>query len=145
VPSTSPSGARLPSAIVATAGPLAPGGAFGTRSHIIRMPGIGGMGAVYQAWDDELGVSLALKVIRPEERRRRGARPRQSARQSNGSSRLFRRASLPRPPVVSDERGAAASSARLRGVSEPHSVTAGGASAAARKNGISSFDIAISD
>ena len=47
-------------------GPLAPGEAFGSRYHIIRLLGIGGMGAVYQAWDAELGVAVALKVIRPE-------------------------------------------------------------------------------
>ncbi len=47
-------------------GPLAPGQAFGPRYHIIRMLGIGGMGAVYQAWDAELGVAMALKVVRPE-------------------------------------------------------------------------------
>jgi eukaryotic-like serine/threonine-protein kinase len=47
-------------------GPLEPGSAFGTRYHIIRLLGIGGMGAVYQAWDAELGVSVAIKVIRPE-------------------------------------------------------------------------------
>jgi serine/threonine protein kinase len=33
---------------------------------VIRLLGSGGMGAVYHAWDDELGVALALKVIRPE-------------------------------------------------------------------------------
>src|SRR5688572_27986404 len=32
----------------AATGPLAPGEAFGTRYHIIRLLGIGGMGAVYQ-------------------------------------------------------------------------------------------------
>ena len=47
-------------------GPLNVGQAFGNRYHIIRLLGIGGMGAVYQAWDDELGVAVAIKVIRPE-------------------------------------------------------------------------------
>ena len=39
---------------------------FGSRYHIIRELGVGGMGAVYQAWDAELGVAVAVKVIRPE-------------------------------------------------------------------------------
>src|SRR6476469_2008880 len=47
-------------------GPLAPGQTFGPRYHIIRLLGAGGMGAVYQAWDAELGVAVAIKVIRPE-------------------------------------------------------------------------------
>ena len=47
-------------------GPLEVGQAFGTRYHIIRELGVGGMGAVYQAWDAELGVAVAVKVIRPE-------------------------------------------------------------------------------
>src|SRR3954471_3390809 len=47
-------------------GPLAPGQTFGPRYHIIRLLGIGGMGAVYHAWDTELSVSVAIKVIRPE-------------------------------------------------------------------------------
>src|SRR5262245_43386580 len=50
----------------AVTGPLAQGESFGPRYHIIRMLGIGGMGAVYQAWDEELGVAVAIKVIRPE-------------------------------------------------------------------------------
>src|SRR4051794_20615484 len=50
----------------AETGPLAAGQAFGSRYHIIRLLGIGGMGAVYQAWDAELGVAVAIKVIRPE-------------------------------------------------------------------------------
>jgi len=60
-----PAGVRQSSG-VAAAGPLAPGEAFGSRYHVIRLLGIGGMGAVYQAWDDELGVSVAIKVVRPE-------------------------------------------------------------------------------
>jgi serine/threonine protein kinase/tetratricopeptide (TPR) repeat protein len=48
------------------AGPLSTGEAFGSRYHIIKLLGMGGMGAVYQAWDQELSVAVALKVIRPE-------------------------------------------------------------------------------
>ncbi len=47
-------------------GLLTVGEAFGPRYHIIRLLGAGGMGAVYQAWDAELGVAVALKVIRPQ-------------------------------------------------------------------------------
>jgi serine/threonine protein kinase/tetratricopeptide (TPR) repeat protein len=47
-------------------GPLSPGQPFGTRYRILQCLGVGGMGAVYQAWDAELGVAVALKVIRPE-------------------------------------------------------------------------------
>src|SRR5256885_840044 len=47
-------------------GPLRPGQTFGPRYHIIRLLGVGGMGAVYHAWDSELAVSVAIKVIRPE-------------------------------------------------------------------------------
>jgi eukaryotic-like serine/threonine-protein kinase len=46
------------------AGPLKVGQSFGARYHIIKLLGAGGMGAVYQAWDTELGVAVALKVIR---------------------------------------------------------------------------------
>ncbi|HMF99342.1 MAG TPA: hypothetical protein VKE96_33815, partial [Vicinamibacterales bacterium] len=47
-------------------GPLAIGQSFSGRYHIIRALGVGGMGAVYQAWDNELGVAVAIKVIRPD-------------------------------------------------------------------------------
>ena len=50
----------------AAGGPLGAGQAFGTRYHVVELLGAGGMGAVYQAWDQELGVAVALKVIRPE-------------------------------------------------------------------------------
>lgn len=45
---------------------LSPGQAFGSRYRITRLLGAGGMGAVYEAFDGELGVPVALKVIRPE-------------------------------------------------------------------------------
>jgi serine/threonine protein kinase/tetratricopeptide (TPR) repeat protein len=44
---------------------LVPGEPFGSRYHIIRVLGAGGMGMVFQAWDAELAVTVALKVIRP--------------------------------------------------------------------------------
>ena len=47
-------------------GPLAIGQSFGGRYDIIRVLGVGGMGAVYQAWDNVLGVTVAIKVIRPD-------------------------------------------------------------------------------
>jgi serine/threonine protein kinase len=47
-------------------GPLKVGESFGTRYRIDVLLGIGGMGAVYKAWDRELDIPVALKVIRPE-------------------------------------------------------------------------------
>ncbi len=47
-------------------GPLSIGQNFGSRYHLIRLLGTGGMGAVYQAWDRTLEVAVAVKVIRPE-------------------------------------------------------------------------------
>ena len=60
-----PSASARPSAVTAD-GPLVPGQPFGPRYHVIRVLGAGGMGVVYHAWDGELGVAVALKVIRPE-------------------------------------------------------------------------------
>ena len=41
-------------------GPLEPGTPFGPRYHIVQLLGLGGMGAVYKAWDAELGVLVAV-------------------------------------------------------------------------------------
>ncbi|MCH7748470.1 MAG: protein kinase, partial [Acidobacteria bacterium] len=46
---------------------LAAGQAFGARYRIDRLIGKGGMGAVYEAWDAELEVKVALKVIHPDQ------------------------------------------------------------------------------
>ncbi len=48
------------------AGPLEIGASFGVRYRIDQLLGFGGMGAVYKAWDTELEIPVALKVIRPE-------------------------------------------------------------------------------
>jgi serine/threonine protein kinase/tetratricopeptide (TPR) repeat protein len=48
------------------AGPLQIGEAFGDRYRIEKLLGFGGMGAVYKAWDRELDIPVALKIIRPE-------------------------------------------------------------------------------
>ncbi|HYM23572.1 MAG TPA: protein kinase [Vicinamibacterales bacterium] len=57
-------------AATAPGGPLRVGQSFGARYHIIKLLGVGGMGAVYQAWDAELGVAVALKVIRVDAKKR---------------------------------------------------------------------------
>src|SRR5689334_9718059 len=63
-PGDATSGTNAPS--TATGGPLVAGQAFGPRYRIIRSLGAGGMGAVYQAYDSDLDVTVAVKVIRPD-------------------------------------------------------------------------------
>ena len=46
-------------------GPFQVGQQVGPRYTILKLLGTGGMGAVYQAFDHELGVAVAIKVIRP--------------------------------------------------------------------------------
>src|SRR3989449_1932448 len=57
-----------PASLPTQAGPLKVGQSFGPRYHIIKLLGAGGMGAVYQAWDAELSVAVAVKVIRSDRR-----------------------------------------------------------------------------
>src|SRR3954471_14603144 len=45
---------------------LQSGQKFTPRYTIIKLLGSGGMGEVYQAWDDVLGAAVALKIIRPQ-------------------------------------------------------------------------------
>ncbi len=45
---------------------LQPGQKVANRYTVIRLLGAGGMAVVYQAWDDSLGVAVALKLIRIE-------------------------------------------------------------------------------
>jgi len=49
------------------AGPFSPGRKIANRYVIVKPIGVGGMGAVYQAWDEKVDISIALKVIRPPE------------------------------------------------------------------------------
>src|SRR5687768_4431787 len=44
-------------------GALGIGDKIGRRYTVVGMLGFGGMGAVYKAWDDELGVPVAIKTI----------------------------------------------------------------------------------
>ena len=49
----------------APSGPLRLGQDFGTRYTVLKLVGQGGMGFVYEALDRDLGIAVALKVLRP--------------------------------------------------------------------------------
>jgi tetratricopeptide (TPR) repeat protein len=79
-PMTSPLTGPAVAGHTGTADSMQTGQRFGTRYTILKKLGAGGMGSVYQAWDESLGIAVALKVIRadssisPEEVRQLEAR-----------------------------------------------------------------------
>jgi eukaryotic-like serine/threonine-protein kinase len=58
--------AKVQSEVLRSTTVFAPGMLLGARYQILKILGQGGMGAVYQARDQELDRIIALKVIRPE-------------------------------------------------------------------------------
>ena len=67
IPDPSPlPGSPVPAGELSSAMFFAPGTLLGARYQVMRILGQGGMGAVYQARDQELDRVIALKVIRPE-------------------------------------------------------------------------------
>jgi eukaryotic-like serine/threonine-protein kinase len=58
--------AKPQSAVSSSSAIFAPGTVVGARYQILKILGQGGMGAVYQARDQELDRTIALKVIRPD-------------------------------------------------------------------------------
>ncbi len=52
------------STTAAAGGPLEVGASFGDRYRIDALLGFGGMGAVYKAWDTQVDIPVALKVVR---------------------------------------------------------------------------------
>ncbi|HEY4492735.1 MAG TPA: protein kinase, partial [Acidobacteriota bacterium] len=45
---------------------VAPEDVLADRFKVLRLLGKGGMGTVYEAWDQEIGAAVALKIMRPD-------------------------------------------------------------------------------
>ena len=86
--------------MLSDSGPLSVGQSFGKRYHIKRALGLGGMGAVYQAWDTELSVDVAIKLIRRE----LVATPDAAAESNAGSSASCSRAPRDAPQCRANSR-----------------------------------------
>ena len=56
---------RPPNSPATLIGPLAPGQPFGVRYRVLA-PSVPAEWGRLQAWDEELGVAVALKIVRPE-------------------------------------------------------------------------------
>ena len=95
-------------------GRSAVGQAFGPRYHIIRLLGVGGMGAVYQAWDAELGVAVALKVIRADRPKRHARCRRRKSASSTSCCSPARSRTRTSSAFTTSARSTASSTSRCR-------------------------------
>ena len=63
---TRPGGTTVPASAGSGTPAFQPGQSLTRRYTILKLLGTGGMGEVYQAWDEVVGMPVALKIIRPQ-------------------------------------------------------------------------------